>query len=348
MQLSDLSLKPAFRATSLKSVKLSRTASECEKSITSGEGLCNPDLQALAFYYLDHCVALMRSKFESDLPEELEQVVELYHAMTTRFGTSMYAYLLLICTREFRHCNSPDQSIINLLGETNTAALAAGIKAGGGNAAISRIASDTKGVTLGSWCEALRAGFYKLNWSPMYGGSKWGGIAKVLAKYVDGEMPLVTMLDQSFSLQHNTSAIFNKGMIYRRETASLEVLLDLQHAGQIVNLACDLFLGQHDPLNIRGYKTNESERQILEVLKSVHSVMVLYFEKEFSNHVDWDAVIASNPKTKNNILAGFKQAAFKAFGVYDTKPVADKVTPNPEYYHIGEDEKYEKIVRKKK
>jgi hypothetical protein len=47
------------------------------------------------------------------------------------------------------------------------------------------------------------------------------------------------MLDVAFALQHNTTAIFNKGMLFSHHNAELSKILDVQRSGQIPQLVAE-------------------------------------------------------------------------------------------------------------
>lgn len=351
MQIEELYRRPAFNVVPVASVRLRDTAAGVNAFIESQDSKCSPDLQAFAFYYLDHCVALIRGKYPSRIPEDLEQIVELYHGMTTRFGTSMFAYLLVICNREFRYCKSADPSYIELTGATPAAKFGIDLQGVSSTTAFSMMKDAPESLTLGAWSEYMTKGYYKLSWGSMYGGKKWGDITKVLENYVLGKIPLVTLLDQSFSLQHNTSAIFNKGTIYNKESQEMELLLDVQHAGQVVSLAHDLFFGVFDPLKLRNKSGNKMEQSILGTLKEVHVRMAMDFKEDFSQHVDWLAVANSNPKTSKNKIEAVMKNAYSTFGIYDSKPVSAVKAPYAEVqevYVISPTEAYPKVTRTKK
>lgn len=309
-----------------------------------------PELQAFAFYFLDHCVALIRAKYPTgELPTELGQIVKLYHGLTTRFGMSMFAYLLIICHREARYCKSPIDDIKKALGNTPAANLLCQIK-GDGSGAVFDILSNYSGeASLGAYTEAMMNAYYKLSWSSNYGGKKWGDIAKVLDNYVKGHISLMTLLDQSFSLQHNTAAIFNKGVIYRKESKHMAMLLDMQHAGQIINLAYDMFFAGHDALNIKG-AASAKYHTLLPELKKVYVQMQIFMDGTLGDHVDYKAIIDSNPKSSATVINKYMKDAYSVIGIYESKtekataPVKEE---NKKYFKISEIEKYEIIERTK-
>jgi hypothetical protein len=71
-------------------------------------------------------------------------------------------------------------------------------------------------------------------YSSAYGGKAWGNIADVLNKFISGDIPAETFIDQCWSLQHNTSSVFNKGLIFETGWLSqLKHVLDMQAGGQL-------------------------------------------------------------------------------------------------------------------
>lgn len=347
MTLEELYTRPAFNTLSLASIPLSSAGKGLDQYLDKLTTSRQPMVQAFAFYFLDHCVALIKQKYQHGrLPDDLAQVVELYHALTTRFGSDMYAYLLLICNREFRYCKSSSTDFANLMGATASVKVGVDVKSSGGSQEAYKTLVNYKGkATLGGYCEVMTKGYYKLSWSSMYGGKKWGDIAKVLENYVLGKIPLMTLLDQSFSLQHNTSAIFNKGTVYEKESNNLNVLLDAQHAGQVIALAHDIMFENFDPLGVEACKGFKEYRTALE---QTLIVMARHFEG-LDAHVDWDSIIAGNPATSTQTLAMYKNKWATKFGVTQEAPVkVTAIDPAVTYYEITPEEKYQVVVRKQK
>lgn len=350
MRLDELYTRPAFNLISLAATPLPQTGKGLFDYARVHDDDERPELQAFAFYFLDHCVALIRAKYPTgELPMELGQIVKLYHGLTTRFGMSMFAYLLIICHREARYCKSSNDDIKKTLGNTPASNFFCDIK-GHGSSDVFRMLTEYKGeASLGAYTEAMMDAYYKLSWSSNYGGKKWGDIAKVLDNYVKGHISLMTLLDQSFSLQHNTAAIFNKGVIYRKESKHMAMLLDMQHAGQIINQAYDMFFAGHDALNISGAASGKYST-LLPELKKVYVQMQIFMDGTLGDHVDYEAIIQSNPKCSGTVISQYMKDAYSVIGIYETKakqaavPVKEE---NKKYFKISEIEKYEIIERKK-
>lgn len=341
MHITELYTRPAFNLVPLAAIPLSKAGSALGVYLDGIHQKENPELQAFAFYFLDHCVALIKSRYSGEtIPDDLGEVVKLYHTLTTMFGSDMYAYLLLICNREYRYCKSDDFKISKVLGDIPAAEFGASIKNVSSTGALDALKEYKGKASLGSYCEVMTKGYYELDWASSFGGKKWGDIAQVLENYVLGRIPLVALLDQSFSLQHNTSAIFNKGTVYHKEAPSLTPLLDLQHSGQIIALAFDLFFGDYDGLNLKSAtRFNDYKKP----LKQAFVVMAKHF-KGLDQHVNWDTVIHGKHETSSTKLGNLKKMWLKQFGVptSTTTPKDDKT-----YYYVAPNEKYATYKRKK-
>lgn len=348
MDVSDLYSRPAFNLVSLASIPLKDTAKGVQsKVLDGGTKDWSPDLQAFAFYYLNHCVALIGQQYPNgNTPPELGEIVDLYHGMATRFGTSMFAYLLIICNREARYLREGKDEIGKKYGTTPATSKLIDVIGSSSSAAWDIIKHKATACTLGSYCELMEVVYYDGKWGNMYGGKKWGDIAKVLKSYVLGQIPLVTLLDQSFSLQHNTSAIFNKGVVYHKETTFLKLLLDLQHAGQIPSVAeCLLF----DDQDFCRLKTIAHHVELLSEFKKVHIKMKTEFP-DFGGPINIKALEGSNPKCGTDTLARLKKEVYSAYGIYDDVEEVKASTgatvqiPPKEIYQIG-NEKYQIVKR---
>ena len=75
--------------------------------------------------------------------------------------------------------------------------------------------------------------FHKGNWTPGYGGKKWGTIADVVSDYWHGIIKPRTFLDRAWTLQHNNNSVFDK--IY--EVGSLMNVLEVQASNDYKKLA---------------------------------------------------------------------------------------------------------------
>ncbi|MGI4991055.1 hypothetical protein ACRXCV_00365 (plasmid) [Halobacteriovorax sp. GFR7] len=346
MNIPELYTRPAFNLVSLAPVPLSSAGLGLRHYLDTLGMARQPTVQAFAFYYLDHCVALIKSRYSGTvIPDDLGEVVDLYHALTTMFGSDMYAYLFLICNREFRYCRSSEIEYHSKLGDTPASTLGYQIKSNSSTGAYDKLTKYTGDATLGAYCEMMTTGYYQLKWDTAYGGKKWGDIAKVLENYVLGRIPLMTLLDQSFSLQHNTCAIFNKGTVYEKESSQLVTVLDLQHAGQIINLAYDLFFCDFDGLLLKNLK-GWGEYGLS--LKQVFVVMAKHFDG-LDTHVNWDLVTDGKYATPYSKLGGYKKHWYTKFGIYTTgDAVISKDKKEKGYYQLAPKEKYTTFKRTKK
>lgn len=347
MNIPELYQRPAFNLVSLAHVPMSKAGAGLANYLnTKCQSTRQPALQALAFYYLDHCVALIKSKYPSTtIPSDLGDVVNVYHHLTTSFGMDMYAYLLLICNREFRYCKTGDSEFKKIVGDTPAADLGLALRSTSSSGALAQITSYKGNATLGSYCEVMTTGYNKMSWSNCYGGKKWGDISKVLENYALGRIPLMTLLDQSFSLQHNTCAIFNKGTVYAKESSTLLPMLDLQHAGQIIALVHDMLFGGIDGLGLKGLSGMD---KIVTTLKEVFIVMAQNFDG-LDTPVDWDAVLLGKHASPDSKLAGYKKDWYSHYGIYDGA-TSKKMQATKEVggvYTLAPNEVYKTVKRNK-
>ena len=70
--------------------------------------------------------------------------------------------------------------------------------------------------------------FNKLKWGSMYGGPKWGQIAKAYIDlyYAKGEFKKIVYIDNMYHQQHNTNTVFNKLQLYYKAPSGYAWVLD--------------------------------------------------------------------------------------------------------------------------
>lgn len=200
-----------------------------------------PEKDAVVFYMLHHAVNSLRMKFHplEPLPESAMRVLDLYHAQMALRGTRMFYYLLLICVRESRHSSGAKGSAEKEMRAKYTDAVVnfhAEVEDMSESAAVAHFQKKPPDVPLTLWVNFMSEHFRKYSYGHAFGGEKWGVIADVVRDFVEGKTSLAMLLDTSFTLAHNTSAIFDKGMLYEHYGSDLQKILDVQHSGQIPQL----------------------------------------------------------------------------------------------------------------
>lgn len=199
------------------------------------EGNTKPETDALAFYTLNHAVALLRNRFDWMEPlGDLADVAALYNDLCASRAVRAFYYLLLITTRENRHLKNKTglkASIVSTYGQAAYDFVQKCPDQAG--AAVSMFTQSPPDCTIGDWVMTLRHCFYKGSWSGGYGGPKWGQVTDCLVEYVFGGFSAEMMLDTVWTLCHNGGPIFNKGMLYTTYSGELKRILDVQRSGQI-------------------------------------------------------------------------------------------------------------------
>ena len=203
------------------------------------EPMIHPETEALWFYLTNHAMAVLQRTFDpaEPLPAAYAEVARNYHHDLEIRALRMYGYLMRICTRESRHSNA--NGFMSAYPEM--ASWYAGYQKKGPTQALAGLLENTPKVEQARYTQFLRDSFYKGSFSGGYGGPAWGQIADVLHQFVTGKITGEIMLDTAFTLCHNNGSIFNKGMLYMGHTTSaLNALLDVQRAGMIPGLICDV------------------------------------------------------------------------------------------------------------
>ena len=137
-------------------------------------------------------------------------------------------------------------------------------------------------TTIGNFLECVAWQFYKCAWSSAYGGKAWGNIADCALKFVKGEFTAEMMLDTIWTLEHNTSTVFNKGHFYASpNTAALQRILDVQRSGQVPHLIVEGDV-KVATTHIEGYVA-------MELKEAINEARALW-PSEIGEHVDWQQV----------------------------------------------------------
>jgi hypothetical protein len=173
------------------------------------------------------------------------RLVEMYVKRTSEIALRAFAYLLLICTREIRHCHScsiidcgitlEEKPVYEFIRDNIT-------PHNGGKLARNIWTGEYK-FELGIWTGVLEKVFQHGHYQSGFGGPKWAAVASPLREYVQGTYTAEMMTDVMWTLSHNYGPIFNKSMLYKCHTEELLRILDVQRAGQVPNFDWENNLG---------------------------------------------------------------------------------------------------------
>lgn len=256
-----------------------------------------PEKDAVLFYLLNHAVTLVRQRCHVYEPlGKYLPIVEQYHVELAARASRMFAYLLLICTRESRHDNCDKSgSVYQDLGAKYGSEIINFHKSLKGNSSlgVAGMLQDKPPVTtLGKYTSFLSDIFYQGKYKSGYGGPAWGAVADVLRDFAHGKLTAEMMMDTSFTLCHNNGPIFNKGMLFVSYGPEIYKILDVQRSGQIPQLVAD----NQTPIS----KDSKVTKVWAECFKLLGP--------EFDGHVDWFLVeelgaLKSYPDQKTKQIA---------------------------------------------
>jgi len=193
----------------------------------------------VSFYNL---VALVNHQIRGDYhvmtsrdADILRRVDELMEPILRR----MINYLTVVCIRECRHYKKfPVKGASDNWNEA-----VSGVKGTSGFDCVEKVYAtpDLNTMSLRELLEGASACFGSSYWGGAFGGKAWKTISDHTLKFVAGEISAEVFIDQAFSLQHNTTTVFNKSVIYKYDTVdNITTLLDMQAHG-IIGLAFEAY-----------------------------------------------------------------------------------------------------------
>jgi len=235
-----------------------------------------PEKDAVMFYMLNHAATLVRQRVHVYEPlGKYLPIMEAYHVELAARASRMFAYMLLICTRESRHDNC-DKSGSAYLAMTHKYGVEVTnfhktLKGNGSLQAAQMFQDKAPITTLGKYTSFLSDIFYQGKYPGGYGGPAWGAVADVLRDFVHGKITAEMMMDTSFTLCHNNGPIFNKGMLFDSYGHEIYKILDVQRSGQIPQLVAD------------NQAAVSSDPKVKQVWADCYKVL----GDEFIGHVDW-------------------------------------------------------------
>lgn len=274
--MSALPLTPAVDAiTNL--LGRSNIYSVVEASPVDSESVVgSPERDALIFYLMNHAVTLVRQRHHVYEPlGKYLPIVEAYHLELAARASRMFAYLLLICTRESRHDrtdvkSSPYGWLSSKYGKEVTG-FHTSLKGKSSLQAAGIFQANPPPVTLGAYTNFLSEIFHQGKYHHGYGGKAWGAVADVLRDFVHGKITSEMMMDTAFTLCHNNGPIFNKGMLFNSYSSEIYLILDVQRSGQIPQLVATK----------QSSSTNDSK--VASLWSWCHDLL----GEEFNGYVDW-------------------------------------------------------------
>lgn len=236
----------------------------------------NSERDAVVFYLLNHAVSLVRQKFHPyQKLGACEEILNTYHTELATRSTRMFAYMLIICTRESRHAKNgySDTLWTDLVSKYGVGVkeFHKTIKGTSSDNAKNNLLSSPPNSTLGMYTSYLAELFHNGSFSGGYGGPAWGAVADVLRDYCLGKLTAEMMMDTAFTLCHNNGPIFNKGMLFESYSSEIYKILDVQRSGQIPQLIA-----------------NKESKLAKDSTVYAHWVMChTILGDVFSGHVDW-------------------------------------------------------------
>jgi hypothetical protein len=247
----QLGVRPALQSRDMSSVPLKKVVEQLNEFMELdniydwiGHGaehnekiMGSPQKDALTFYMLKHAVLLLRKQYHplEPLPPKVMKLLERYNEEVVARGTRMFYYLLQICVRESRHSSGVSSVTEKQLRAKYTDKVVdfhGTIEPLGESMAVSKFRKEAPDVPVGLWVGFMSEHFREYHYGGAFGGEPWGRIADVARDFVKGDISLDLLLDTSFTLAHNTSPAFDKGMLFSHYDSDLLKILDVQNSGQ--------------------------------------------------------------------------------------------------------------------
>lgn len=242
--LADLYSAPQFKRISWASHPVSMVT-EAIKVGFDNKTAASPDKLAVKFYAYNQAVAAIRQKYTLNevLPDPLAEIVTRYDEELASQAQRLMFYMLLIVCRESRHTKDGDYLLKTPYFSTTytkeTLAYMGNFynhTFGGSDSLPGNFLKSPPQVELGGFCRCIADMFRKGKFGGGYGGKPWANIADTLASFVTGETTAEMFVDTAYTLAHNNGPMFNKGMYYGMYSKMLLPLLDVQRAGQVIQL----------------------------------------------------------------------------------------------------------------
>lgn len=223
--------------------------------------LAYPETEALRFYFLNHCFAMLCSKYSDHdvLPESALNLAKCYVDTVSVAGRRLFGYVLKIITREARHLKTASKLAPELkanFGE-DFVKFRNSIP-GTSTSAVEHLRKSPPQISLDVYCSGIAHLFNNGSFSGGFGGKPWGEIAATIQRLVSGTTSLEAFMDTAYTLAHNNGPIFNKGMNYHGYSGQLIKILDVQSSGQIPHLIADVLRGAYSMSHVDTLVLNEA------------------------------------------------------------------------------------------
>jgi len=225
--------RPGTMLRSLAHVPLSTIGKAVKSSVGKVGAAVMPEREAITFYLLNHAMHEIALQRAPDEPlGDMLPVVEQYHHALNNLGYRLFNYLMVITTRELRHVSGSQENKLKGKHGSQCVAFTKTVKSNAQDALY-----DTNSpVPVGDYLDYLVDVYDELSWGKAFGGKKWADVTRCLRDFVQGESTIEMMIDVGYTLEHNTSSIFNKGFHYKKYGDDLAKILDVQRGGQIPQL----------------------------------------------------------------------------------------------------------------
>lgn len=308
--LSDLFFN---RAVAYKDIPIKRIAAACSEvsGITVNdltinkpfERVATPEIDALLFYVSTQYLSLVSDKHAKyeliRTPEDRELIPKVLLAQTRLQLRSLY-YLTVICTRESRHSHYDGVKMekhlidkfkgkgkLGLEGIAKYVSFFVSIRHGGSAETAQKFYDIDSTLTFGEYIQCVTETF-NTSFSTAYGGAAWNNISKCVERAVLGETSLHTMTDTSYTLAHNTGAIFNKGFIYHKQVNTrLLKILDLQRAGALPQGIASGYLANKSCTQTNTEEDKVNLRLLLKLVERIYALT-----PDLPTEVNWAEVVA--------------------------------------------------------
>jgi hypothetical protein len=207
-----------------------------------GGATTQPEHEAIKFYLLNSAAAMILQQVDKYQPLSPGQaaIMDAYYKSMADIGHRAFFYLLLICTRESRHCklNAAMNEACNPLGamlfwQNHLSGI------DDSNEAIAAFIKHAPTCSLKDYTEHMVQAFLHGGAKKGFAGLAWAEVAKPLRDFVNGSITMEMLVDTVWTLAHNHGPIFNKGMLFKNHIGDgegLKQILNVQRAGQIANL----------------------------------------------------------------------------------------------------------------
>lgn len=236
VSLSDFTARPHTTPVEFGDVTVAQVVSQY-KPYKNAITLVRPEDPAIEFYLLNDAVATLSAGIDKTLPLTVAQIdlMNIYYDSMQSIGHRVFFYLLLICTRESRHC-STTPALTKACKDLGAYEFWKSIKGSESTAAVSELLNHPPATSFKNYTEHMYQCFMHGDHKSGFAGEAWAKVAKPFRDFVHGVITMEVLLDTVWTLAHNNGPIFNKGMLFNNYTTELQKILDVQRAGQIPNL----------------------------------------------------------------------------------------------------------------